>query len=70
MGNFKCKTSGECILDGKVCDGTVDCNDKTDETVELCGSRYCPSYGFRCVYGGCVDQSSKCGKVILISKYI
>lgn len=61
VGNFKCKTSKECIPDDKVCDGKVDCNDRSDETVERCAAYYCPSYGFRCGYGGCIDGASRCG---------
>ncbi|KAG4075983.1 hypothetical protein HA402_003809 [Bradysia odoriphaga] len=60
VGNFKCKTSGECIPDDKVCDGKEDCTDRSDETVERCSAYYCPSYGFRCGYGGCIDGASKC----------
>lgn len=61
VGNFKCKTSKECIPDDKVCDGKVDCKDRSDETVERCAAYYCPSYGFRCGYGGCIDGAGRCG---------
>lgn len=70
VGHFKCKVSRECITDDKVCDGKIDCNDKSDETVERCASYYCPSYGFRCGYGGCIDGTSKCGTVIFNSNIV
>lgn len=35
---YSCK-SGQCIDITSICDGIPDCNDKSDETVELCKSR-------------------------------
>lgn len=35
---YSCK-SGECIDLSSICDGISDCNDKSDETLELCKSK-------------------------------
>ncbi|KAJ4450811.1 hypothetical protein ANN_02241, partial [Periplaneta americana] len=56
---FQC-TSGQCIDNTLVCDGAKDCNDGSDETVELCGKKRCQPYVFQCSYGACVDARFKC----------
>ncbi|XP_066991929.2 very low-density lipoprotein receptor [Anabrus simplex] len=62
---FNC-TSGECLPAEKVCDGTPDCADRSDETNITCISRivHCPAYAFICDYGACVDSDARCnGKI-------
>lgn len=36
----------------------------SDETVEYCASQCCPSYGFRCGYGACIDDDARCDGTI------
>ena len=31
VDDFRCTTTGACIRSYKVCDGTVDCSDRSDE---------------------------------------
>ena len=42
-GLFHCTKDQRCIPAEKICDGHVDCNDRSDETVE------CSEYIFLCV---------------------
>lgn len=46
-----------------MCNGKAHCPDGSDETVELCSSHYCPTYAFRCTYGGCVQGRSRCNQI-------
>jgi len=34
--HFKCVTSGGCVPTSYLCDGIIDCSDKSDEAEELC----------------------------------
>ncbi|CAH1715675.1 unnamed protein product [Aphis gossypii] len=58
---YSCK-SGECIDIISICDGISDCNDKSDETSELCKSKVvvCPKNMFKCKYGACISKHKKC----------
>ncbi|KAJ3665177.1 hypothetical protein Zmor_000686 [Zophobas morio] len=56
--NFACK-SGECIDEDKECDGTVDCNDASDES-NACRRIVCPDFLFTCKYGACIDKNLEC----------
>ncbi|KAJ3665180.1 hypothetical protein Zmor_000688 [Zophobas morio] len=56
--NFACK-SGECIDEDKECDGTVDCNDASDES-NACHRIKCPDYLFTCKYGACINKNLEC----------
>lgn len=56
---FQCR-SGECIPVDSLCDGTAECSDFSDESVENCASKCCPPFGFRCGYGACIDERSRC----------
>ncbi|XP_050054368.1 modular serine protease-like [Aphis gossypii] len=57
---YSCK-SGQCIDIISICDGIPDCNDKSDETVELCKSGVvCPKNTFTCKYGACISNQKKC----------
>ncbi|XP_047121966.1 modular serine protease-like [Schistocerca piceifrons] len=62
--NFQCQ-NGECIEHFKVCDGTADCSDKSDENKVTCRWRRCYSDAFfRCAYGACVDVNAACDGTI------
>lgn len=56
-------TSGQCIESTRICDGRVDCFDRSDETATLCSSHTCPRYAFRCAYGACIPGQAKCDGV-------
>lgn len=60
--SFQCN-SGQCIDAHHVCNGVQDCYDKSDETVLICSSFFCPQYAFRCSYGACVSGSLICNGV-------
>lgn len=40
--DFKCKSSGRCILDSWRCDGDADCKDGSDEDPAVCREFVCP----------------------------
>ncbi|XP_049939063.1 modular serine protease-like [Schistocerca serialis cubense] len=62
--NFQCQ-NGECIEHFKICDGTADCSDKSDENKVTCRWRRCSSDAFfRCAYGACVDVNAACDGTI------
>ena len=50
--NFKCKSEEKCIPKGYVCDGDIDCDDGSDENIEIC-RKDCNKNQFRCA-----DQKS------------
>lgn len=60
---FKCD-NGNCISRDKLCDGRVDCPDRSDENSK-CLERQaaCPEFAFKCAYGACVDGDAKCNNV-------
>ncbi|CAH1400754.1 unnamed protein product [Nezara viridula] len=62
--SFRC-SNGECISSTSVCDGAVDCRDRSDETQAVCTELNlpCPSFAFRCAYGACVDKSTICNGI-------
>ncbi|XP_065372377.1 uncharacterized protein LOC135964186 [Calliphora vicina] len=57
--------NGQCIQDDKLCDGKVDCLDRSDEIAENCIQLHetCQNYNFRCAYGACIDGIAKCNGV-------
>lgn len=36
---MKCRTSGHCVAEQRVCDHVKDCNDGTDEDASICSNR-------------------------------
>lgn len=59
LDEYRCR-SGDCIEVEKVCDGSSDCPDMSDEEEVLCLKSFCPKFAFRCRYGGCVPKSGRC----------
>ncbi|CAK1544808.1 unnamed protein product [Leptosia nina] len=58
---FKCKTSGRCILDSWKCDGDTDCKDNSDEDPAMCHNRPCkPDTEFACKNGRCIPKLWMC----------
>ncbi|GBP08672.1 Low-density lipoprotein receptor-related protein 2 [Eumeta japonica] len=58
---FKCVTSGRCILNSWKCDGDTDCKDNSDEAPELCHNRACnPNTEFACKNGRCIPKLWMC----------
>ncbi|XP_052741747.1 low-density lipoprotein receptor-related protein 2 [Bicyclus anynana] len=58
---FKCKSSGRCILDSWKCDGDTDCKDNSDEDPLLCHNRPCkPDSEFSCKNGRCIPKLWMC----------
>uniref|UniRef100_U5EPN9 Putative modular serine protease n=1 Tax=Corethrella appendiculata TaxID=1370023 RepID=U5EPN9_9DIPT len=60
---WKC-TNGQCIESHQLCDGAVNCMDRSDETAAACAFIRCPSYAFRCQYGACADGNALCNGII------
>ena len=46
----------------QMCDGTANCNDGTDEHVQMCSDHVCLPYQFRCSSGQCILPSWECDK--------
>ncbi|KAF5284175.1 hypothetical protein FQR65_LT00175 [Abscondita terminalis] len=62
--NFKCN-SGDCILEDKLCDGTEDCPDGSDETRDCVNIIPCSSHFlFQCDYGACISKRYQCDGTI------
>ncbi|XP_026327983.1 low-density lipoprotein receptor-related protein 2 isoform X3 [Hyposmocoma kahamanoa] len=58
---FKCKSSGRCILDSWKCDGDTDCKDNSDEDPAMCHNRPCnPDTEFSCKNGRCIPKLWMC----------
>ncbi|XP_058793365.1 very low-density lipoprotein receptor-like [Phymastichus coffea] len=60
-GEFLC-TSGECILQSRICNGRHDCQDGSDEGSTICNSnkRQCLTTEFRCDSGECIHMELRC----------
>uniref|UniRef100_A0A1B6KMK9 Peptidase S1 domain-containing protein n=1 Tax=Graphocephala atropunctata TaxID=36148 RepID=A0A1B6KMK9_9HEMI len=58
--------NGQCIDKYSVCDGIIDCKDKSDETEAACFRTFqgkCPAEGlWRCKYGACLSQAARCNR--------
>ncbi|XP_059057986.1 low-density lipoprotein receptor-related protein 2 [Achroia grisella] len=58
---FKCKSSGRCILESWKCDGDTDCKDNSDEDPTMCHNRPCnPDTEFSCKNGRCIPKLWMC----------
>ncbi|KAK0081043.1 hypothetical protein PV325_012899 [Microctonus aethiopoides] len=57
---FSCQSGGQCVPISRVCDGTYQCRDGSDEEIKICSNRECPQGFFRCDYGGCIPQLLVC----------
>lgn len=59
MRRFQCGDTKIINFD-RVCDGTRDCSNGSDETAAQCGSLICPAKYEKCPYGACVRNKSQC----------
>ncbi|KAF5297036.1 hypothetical protein FQA39_LY12250 [Lamprigera yunnana] len=62
---FQCD-SGQCIPEENMCDGTNDCMDGSDETLQECVNVIpcSSSFLFRCDYGACINKMLQCDGVV------
>ncbi|XP_052251683.1 suppressor of tumorigenicity 14 protein-like [Dreissena polymorpha] len=58
-GQFKCKTSGDCLDKNLVCDGKAVCQDKSDESNCKMHNLTCFDI-FTCINGQCIDKNGVC----------
>ncbi|XP_065204425.1 low-density lipoprotein receptor-related protein 2-like isoform X2 [Planococcus citri] len=56
---FKCD-NGQCISKWDACNGTSECEDKSDETCHRCLNTTCGHSRFRCDYGACIYENQQC----------
>ncbi|XP_017835254.1 modular serine protease-like [Drosophila busckii] len=61
--SFECVKSKACIALSGVCDGKPDCSDGSDESFELCVGNVCPTFAYKCAYGGCIAQTAACNHI-------
>lgn len=54
-------TLGNCVPFNKMCDGNVDCHDKSDEDEDMCKQKkQCVTSEFKCRNGHCVHKTKFC----------
>ncbi|KAH3769640.1 suppressor of tumorigenicity 14 protein-like [Dreissena polymorpha] len=58
-GQFKCKTSGECVDKNLICDGKAECQDKSDESNCKMHNLTCFDM-FTCMNGQCINKNGVC----------
>lgn len=59
---YRC-SSGKCIDEWRVCDGTAQCDDNGDESEKECSNFPCPTFTYKCKYGACVRGDARCNGV-------
>ena len=58
---FKCKSTGKCVLGAWKCDGDADCADGSDEAEDVCHNRECDEETeFKCNNGKCIPTLWRC----------
>ncbi|XP_070183011.1 low-density lipoprotein receptor-related protein 1-like [Littorina saxatilis] len=58
--SFVCLDKTSCVPFNTTCDGEVNCKDASDESMEYCKTRSCPSPYFQCLGKGFVDNAHLC----------
>lgn len=57
---FECEDHSHCVIQSWVCDGSVDCNDGSDESPHRCHNTTCRSDQFRCRDNTCIPGFLHC----------
>ncbi len=61
---WKCSSGQECIPEEKVCQGSADCKDGSDEDEKFCLEWECSSGWWKCANGiQCISQSRVCNGI-------
>ncbi|XP_069976854.1 very low-density lipoprotein receptor isoform X22 [Penaeus vannamei] len=57
---FECPNKEKCIPLSWCCDGTVDCDDGSDEAPDICPEKSCKQNEFQCRDGKCIPHRWQC----------